>query len=769
MKKLILLVFSLTLFLVLIIGVADYGIAAIHKDIMPLPVTLVDNATMDTLRTDWLKTVEKSNIQDVETSLSGVFWLIIFILGIVIILGSWLFFTGVFKKFGLKVKLAVSHGGLVILAVVLGLGGYLYLSRVTAVSNMETAFLELNLMAAKIGMAQNSFLLHGIANKDYGNREIASIKKILKEYETDIASFKEKGRLTVEQERELKKMTGFVSDYEKKITEMVESYHEIEVVKEKLHQVREQVGQVLGKITMRHKMELEASKVNNDQQGIIYHGSLVEHLAAAEINFLQASHNATEFLLDKNVGRIEIIAQELGLFKAYLKALEDETRRPDEKAEAAQLDGLLEDYIKGVVTEIRVEAHIEKKASEVNGIINDIEVIAFRLSLHAQQVAEGMMTEAKNISIALIVFTLLAGILLSIYVSRGISRPVVRMAEAAAAISRGDLSQRLNMTSSDEVGQLAEALDNMADSLDKQEQKITKNLKNMETVLSEVSNSSIQIAGGSGQVANSSQSLSQGATEQAASLEEITSSMTEISAQTKTNAENASEANQLAVSARDAAESGNKQMESLISAMSEINDSSKEIGKIIKTIDDIAFQTNLLALNAAVEAARAGKHGKGFAVVAQEVRNLAGRSAKAAQETADLIDGSVKKTENGVHIVNLTAEALSNIMNGIAKVTDLMDGIAAAGYEQSLGIAQVNQGLSLVEQVTQQNTATAEETSSAAGELSSMADQLRQTLAHFSQSDSEVDSETLTQPEQIQRPKQLPQSAVETFFRDDSA
>lgn len=240
-----------------------------------------------------------------------------------------------------------------------------------------------------------------------------------------------------------------------------------------------------------------------------------------------------------------------------------------------------------------------------------------------------------------------------------------------------------------------------------------------------------QVANGSTQVSAASNSLSHGASEQAASLEEISSSMQEIAAQTRINAENATQANVLATESQSAAERGNNEMADLGVAMREINESSQNISKIIRVIDEIAFQTNLLALNAAVEAARAGRHGKGFAVVAEEVRNLAARSAKAAKETAQLIEGAVSKAENGSRIAERTASALSQIMATSVKVRDIVGEIAASSNEQAQAIGQINIGLAQIDNVTQQNTAAAEECAAAASELSAQATELSSVVARF--------------------------------------
>ncbi len=245
------------------------------------------------------------------------------------------------------------------------------------------------------------------------------------------------------------------------------------------------------------------------------------------------------------------------------------------------------------------------------------------------------------------------------------------------------------------------------------------------SAIQQLNTGSDQVSSASSQVSASSQSLAEGSSEQASSLEETASSLEEMASMAKQNADNASQANTLADSASGEAQKGNEAMNRMAKAIEDIKKSSDETAKIIKTIDEIAFQTNLLALNAAVEAARAGEAGKGFAVVAEEVRNLAQRSAEAARDTSNMIEGAQKNADNGVQVSQEVATSLGSIVDSIQKTTSLINEITAASKEQSDGINQVNQAMSQMDQVTQTNSANAEESASAAEELNAQAQELK--------------------------------------------
>lgn len=370
--------------------------------------------------------------------------------------------------------------------------------------------------------------------------------------------------------------------------------------------------------------------------------------------------------------------------------------------------------------------------------------------------AAQVYSNTRTILLIIIVISVFICIGAAFLITRSIVKPINRLITVADAMAVGDVNVSVETNLNDEIGQLMASFDRMISSIREQAlatermaagdltidirvrseqdllgKKLAEMVDKNNEVLSNIAAASEQVAAGSKQVSDSSVALSQGATEQASSVEQLTASLEEISSQTKMNAQNANQANDLAETAKSNAVQGNQQMGDMLRAMEDINEASANISNIIKVIDDIAFQTNILALNAAVEAARAGQHGKGFAVVAEEVRNLAARSADAAKETTSMISSSIKKSEDGTKIARETAGALNKIVDDIDKVATLIKEIAVASNEQATGIGQVNQGIMLVSQVVQTNSATSEESAAASEELSSQASFLKEMVGKF--------------------------------------
>jgi len=291
-----------------------------------------------------------------------------------------------------------------------------------------------------------------------------------------------------------------------------------------------------------------------------------------------------------------------------------------------------------------------------------------------------------------------------------------------AALSSGDLTQRITSNFMGTFGQLKDDANATADKL--------------QEIVGQIKDATDAINTASKEIAAGNSDLSQRTEEQASSLEETASSMEELTSTVKQNAENAKQANQLAKGASDVASKGGQVVGNVVDTMSAINESSRKIVDIIAVIDGIAFQTNILALNAAVEAARAGEQGRGFAVVAGEVRNLAQRSAAAAKEIKSLIGDSVEKVEGGTKLVEEAGRTMEEILTSVKRVTDIMSEISAASLEQSSGIEQVNQAITQMDEVTQQNAALVEEAAAAAESMEEQAQNLSNAVAIFKVNES---------------------------------
>ncbi|MCA3779846.1 MAG: cache domain-containing protein [Burkholderia sp.] len=294
-------------------------------------------------------------------------------------------------------------------------------------------------------------------------------------------------------------------------------------------------------------------------------------------------------------------------------------------------------------------------------------------------------------------------------------------AALAARIAQGDLTQPVPVRAGDRTSMMAAMHDMQA---------------RLQATIGGIRQSAESIASASRQISAGNDDLSQRTEEQAASLEETAASMEQLTATVKQNADNARQASGLANNASDIARTGSDVVNRVIGTMGEIDDSSRKIADIIGVIEGIAFQTNILALNAAVEAARAGEQGRGFAVVAGEVRSLAQRSATAAKEIRELIVDSVERVRNGSTLVGQAGTTMGEILQAVARVTDIMGEIAAASEEQASGITQVGRAVTQMDQVTQQNAALVEEAAAAAASLQEQAARLRDAVGAFRVNDT---------------------------------
>ena len=357
------------------------------------------------------------------------------------------------------------------------------------------------------------------------------------------------------------------------------------------------------------------------------------------------------------------------------------------------------------------------KVNAWQGALDENIALQRRDSEESYAIAHAADLRAEILLVSLTLLAILFGAIAAWVITRSITTPMNRARDAAGRIAEGDLTVELNADGKDETAQLLGALANMKD--------------NLTRIVSGVRQNADGVATASAQIAQGNNDLSSRTEEQASALEETAASMEELSSTVKQNADNAKQVNQLALGASTVAIKGGEVVDQVVTTMKGINDSSKKIADIISVIDGIAFQTNILALNAAVEAARAGEQGRGFAVVASEVRSLAGRSADAAKEIKSLITASVERVEQGTALVDQAGTTMTEVVSSIKRVTDIMGEISAASTEQSIGVAQVGEAVSQMDQATQQNATLVEESAAAAESLKGQAQQLVEAVAVF--------------------------------------
>ncbi len=420
----------------------------------------------------------------------------------------------------------------------------------------------------------------------------------------------------------------------------------------------------------------------------------------------------------------------LAKLEADLTTAEKAETAPEVKKELAEARVLIPSYVNGaraVFREVKLEdfekANLALKAAS-GTITKRLNATISRAGLDKQQnVAEAKRQAADQFSQSLhrMIWTLAVaiglGLLLAVSLARMFSTPLIQTVQLLRHVAAGDLTRKLKIDTRDEIGCMAAALNEALESISSTLAAVGSASKNLTAVSSELARSSLSLAGGT--------------QEQAASLEQTSASLEQISVAVRHSSDNATQASQLASSSRDAAEGGGHILHSAVSAMNEITAAARAISTIVVAIDEITFQTNLLAVNASIEAAQAGEHGRGFAVVATEVRTLAQRSARAAQEIKDLIENSIRKVANGSELVNSSGRNFDEILASVKNVTSIVGEIAVDTREQTQGIEQVSIAMSRIDQVNQANANQTDVLSETAAKVAKHAMDLDQLVSQF--------------------------------------
>ncbi|GAB3106820.1 methyl-accepting chemotaxis protein [Cupriavidus yeoncheonensis] len=429
-----------------------------------------------------------------------------------------------------------------------------------------------------------------------------------------------------------------------------------------------------------------------------------------------------------NVDRSKVFVEAgASAWKRYMSLPQDE----QEKALAGELERKRADFMtKGIepMQQAALAGNREEAARLASKVMPELQrtMSAAHETLQKFQMTVGQanfedsqarFARIRTLSIVVIVVGLVLAGLCTATLNRAIVRPVEEALKVMERIARGDLTSRITAVSRNEIGRMMQALAAMQDSLHK--------------IVSDVRVGADSMASATEQISSGNLDLSQRTEEQASSLEQTAASMEELTTVVRQNADNARQAGVLAGEASQIALKGGDVVGRVVDTMNEINGASRKVVEIISVIEGIAFQTNILALNAAVEAARAGEQGRGFAVVAGEVRSLAQRSASAAKEIEALISESGQRVESGTRLVAEAGQTMGEIVQAVRRVTDIMNEIGAASQEQTSGIEQVNQAVTQMDQVTQQNAALVEEAAAAAGSLDEQARKLKSVVSVF--------------------------------------
>ena len=621
--------------------------------------------------------------------------------------------TGLFTNRKIATKIAIGFAAVLTITAVISVSAYLAFNKVsqgfnifalqsangTRAASVDQNFLFVRWQAREFGLTNEQTFLDG------ARKGMSTLMDSVKKAEASLTN--------PDRKRRMGEIGKQVEEYQKSFEKMVALRRD---EAKTVNEVLDPAGLKL--LTDFEELQAAAAKAGNGTM-LTLAGEGLKHLMLARLNVNKVLARHTQAAADGAAKAFADLKQVMSGLDAATKGgdarkLFDEVNALTEKysaayaktsAEAHEIDALLNGEMKKIGGQVAAEAEAIKDA-------------ATGLALQNEQESESLISSVEYIIMVMALGGLVLGALLAWLIGRGIAKPITAMVEPLETIASGNFSITVpGLGRRDEVGQIADAVQLMA-------QKVS-------STISEIKSSGSEVTNASAEISTSTTDLSQRTEEQAASLEETSAAMEELSATVRKNAENAQMANKDANVTRDVADRGGQVVAKAVEAMAKIEDSSRKISDIIGVIDEIARQTNLLALNAAVEAARAGEAGRGFAVVASEVRSLAQRSSQAAKDIKDLITNSNGQVKDGVELVNRAGESLTEIVESINKVAAVVSDIANASIEQATGIEQINKALTQMDEVTQQNSALVEENAATAKTLEHQAKAMDEQVAFF--------------------------------------
>ena len=724
-----------------------HGVPKGHVKVEPVSITLADSGVIKTLQTNLLHNISLEPPPPEQASgFSVTFWLLLSILGTFAILTVGFIASGIFKRINLKTKLYIGFGSLIILGSILGGGAYLNINNTNGFAHLEGAFLELEVMSGQISSAQNSFLLHGIENKKFGEKQKNFIKATLKEFHTYFESIKKSNYLSKKQSDELDKLDADVQEYEKKLEEVIAAYLEIEIGKEKLATTEMSFEKRVKTMKLHHEDALTIAEVKATNLSEINRQTrIVEHLLTLEIHSLRTSHAAIEFLLDKKLDHISTMEKELGLFRAYLEIVEHEIQ---DKTEIEQLKSVKESVIvyektlKGVIAD---EATILKDVASMSTLMHELLLTVGSMASEANMAAAKSVHEAITSIIILICTMLIVGILFALFLTRAITGPILKSVTFAEAISEGDLTQKLDVVQQDETGLLANALNKMTVSLRAM-------MNDIKIGATELSESSGKLSATSNQMSTGAEQTSSRSNSVAAATEEMSVNMNSVAAAAEQAATNVSlvataaeemsstidEITKNTASTSVMTLQAVEQASSASIKVNELGDAAKEISKVTETITEISEQTNLLALNATIEAARAGEAGKGFAVVANEIKELAKQTAEATLEIKTKIEGVQTSTRGTIGEITEITKIINEVNTMTGTVAAAVEEQSAATQEIASNVVQATQGILEVTENVAESSTVAQEISGEVSGINQAANELNESSTHVQSSADEL-------------------------------